>query len=721
MIFKGDLSKYHPADAMTFLSQIGLDGILSVADRECFITLTFKAGMLLDAQSARGDQKLIRCLLHQGRLNDNRVRHLQQIQKETGLSVRQILGKLKLVALDEIQNDLKLGVLEVLRQLFLLDQGSFNFTETPVEDDGAGIRMDTAKATLTILPQADEFRDFIKNIQTADRKVQLNGNRNAIKDPGPSERLVLKYATQQSTVNDLLEKTPLPSHEVLQCIQRFLDQKIIALLSPEKTSAAVADPIVDPLFSAYKQALKTVLRNHDVVLRLGALLSFCKLYYDDMLVLTARQGRLVHCKTIRMNQGKGLSQKSMNGSFGHIDDDPFFSTVCRSGIAFFGKTFPSRLLDEFIEQHPNGDCALIPILLGPAISIFLYSGASRSFSGLSPHHYLELLSWIVAPARTTALHPPTAPAHTPRGDSVSRTRNIKDNVDVSSSVPPDEDSKTRIADMVARINELPPLPTVVSKSLEMLSDPETPLEEIETVISQDQALVATLIKVGNSALYGGMQKVTSLHQVLARLGIKITRNLILSASTRSYFHKNRKGMRMWGQFLWRHAVESALAARRIAETINYPDPEEAFIGGLVHDIGKLTMLMLFPESYREILKVRKVNQVNHKTAEIQVVGYDHEQVGRLLMNCWNMPDSARACAEFHHRCHESGAYGLLTAIVAYADYLSRQYGANPESLLAEDHTYAHEIIATLNLSESMQADLVDTLIHDFQEAESMME
>ena len=287
--------------------------------------------------------------------------------------------------------------------------------------------MDTAKATLTILPQADEFRDFIKNIQTADRKVQLNGNRNAIKDPAPSERLVLKYAAQQPTVNDLLEKTPLPSHEVLQCIQRFLDQKIIALLSPEKTSAAVADPIVDPLFSAYKQALKTVLRNHDVVPRLGALLSFCKLYYDDMLVLTARQGRLVHCKTIRMNQGKGLSQKSMNGSFGHIDDDPFFSTVCRSGIAFFGKTFPSRLLDEFIEQHPNGDCALIPILLGPAISIFLYSGASRSFSGLSPHHYLELLSWIVAPARTTALHPTTAQALAPRGDSVSRIRNIKDN------------------------------------------------------------------------------------------------------------------------------------------------------------------------------------------------------------------------------------------------------------------------------------------------------
>lgn len=721
MIFKGDLSKYHPADAMTFLSQVGLDGVLSVADRDYFITLAFKAGMLLDAQSTRGDRKLIRCLLHQGRLNDTRVRQIQQIQKETGLSVRQILAKLKLVPLGEIQNELKMSVLEVLRQLFLLDQGSFNFIETPVEDDGADIRMDIGKATLTILPQADECRDFIKTIQTADRKVRLNGPSDRLNEVTPSQRLVLKHAVKQPTVTELIEKTPLPSHEVLQYVQRLLDQKIITLLPAEKTLTAVVDPVVDPMFSAYKQALKTVLSSHDVLPRLGALLSFCKNYYDEMLVLTARQGQLIHCKTIRMNQGKGLSQKSVNGGFGCIDDDPFFSTVCRSGVAFFGKTFPSRLMEDFIGQHPNGECALIPILLGPAISIFLYTRTSRSFRGLSPHHYLELLSWIVVPTQNTTSHPPAALSSATGVDSVSQAIKAEEAVGASDGGSSAENSNMQVADMVARINELPPLPTLVSKSLEMLSDPETPLEEIEAVISQDQALVAKLIKVGNSALYGGRQKVASLHQVLARLGIKITRNLILSASTRSYFLKNRKGMRMWGQFLWRHAVESALAARRIAETISYPDPEEAFIGGLVHDIGKLTMLMLFPESYQEILKVRKVNQVNHKRAEIQVVGYDHEQVGRLLMHCWNMPDSAKACAEFHHRCHAAGAYGVLTAIVAYADYLSRQYGANPESMLEEDHIYAHQVVATLNLSESRQANLVDTVIHDFQDAESMME
>lgn len=275
--------------------------------------------------------------------------------------------------------------------------------------------------------------------------------------------------------------------------------------------------------------------------------------------------------------------------------------------------------------------------------------------------------------------------------------------------------------MVGRIKELPPLPTLVSKALDLLADPETPSEEIEAVIGQDQALVAKLIKVGNSALYGGLQKVTTLRQVLTRLGLKTTRNLVLTASTRSYFLNNRKGMRVWGQFLWQHSVESGLAARRIAETIHHPDPEEAFIGGLVHDIGKLIILMLFPEPYKEILKLKKVNRMTSKAAEMQAIGSDHEQIGRLLMDQWNMPDNAKSCAEYHHRYQESKTHSILAAIVAYADYLSRQYGTNPESLLAEDHAYARNVASTLKLTDDTRTALAGAIIEDFQNAEMMME
>ena len=275
--------------------------------------------------------------------------------------------------------------------------------------------------------------------------------------------------------------------------------------------------------------------------------------------------------------------------------------------------------------------------------------------------------------------------------------------------------------MVSRIKDLPPLPTWVSQVLQMLSQPDTPLEEIEALVGKDQALVTKLIQVGNSALYSGMNKVTTLRQVLTRLGLKTIRNLILAASTRSYFMNNRKGMRVWGQFLWQHAVESGLAARRIAEAVGYPDPEEAFIGGLIHDIGKLVLLMLFTDAHKDILKLRKIHHMGSKSAEIQIVGCDHEQIGKLLLERWNMPPSAKACAFYHHRFQDAGDHRDLVAIVAYADLISRQYGTNPDVLLEEDQDYADRLSTALNLEASSRDALLGTIIDDFQNAELMSE
>lgn len=715
MIFKGDLSKYHPADAMTFLSQVGSDGVLSIAHEDGIIALTFKAGRLLDAQSARGDQKLLRCLGHEGCINDSQIRQIQQIQRETGLSVRQILGKLDFFPLADIQAFFSMSMLEVLLHLFLLDQGRFNFTEAPVEDDGAGIHMDPGKAALKVLPASDEHRDFLRTIQTADRVIQVNGGVPPSQDASVFEELVLQHTAKHQTVQELLDKAPLPSQEILQLIQRLMDQGVISLLPPRNASSSAQKPVLDPTFSAYRQALKALLSHPDVLPRLGAIVSFCKSFYDHMLILTARQGVFVHCKAIRVSSDKGLVQKSIKGDLGRIDDDPVFSTVYRSGTAFFGKSFPCRLLERFMDRPPNNDCALIPILIGPTISIFFYTVTSNSFSGVSCHHYLELLSWVVDPSQYPAAPvPPLKVRET--GPNAPRTERKP----LGPQGLHADDTQKRIAKMVGRIRDLPPLPNIVSSAMRMLSDPETPVEKIEALIGQDQALVANLIKVGNSALYGGLQKATSLRQVLTRLGLKTTRNLILTASARGYFLNHQKGMRVWGQNLWQHSVESALAARRIAEAVNFAFPEEAFIGGLVHDIGKLIILMLFPDPFKEILKLKKVDQMDSRTAENRIIGLDHEQIGRLLMDRWNMPDSAKACSEYHHRYQASGGYAELAAIVAYADYLSRLYGTKPEGLLDEDHAYAQHAATSLKLSEPAKALLAETAIDDFQNAELMM-
>lgn len=715
MIFKGDLSKYHPADAMTFLSQVGSDGVLSIAGQHGIIALTFKAGRLLDVQSASGDQKLLRFLRHDGRINDSQVRQIQQIQRETGLSVRQILGKLDFFSLKDIQALLSMSMFEVLLHLFLLDQGGFNFTEAPVEDDGAGIQMDIGKIVLKVLTASDEYRDYLKTIQTADRTIQVRSGVDLSEKTELSQGLVLRLAAKYQTVQELLEKAPLPSHEVLQYIQSLMDQGALSMGPPRKSSASQDYPVADPTFSAYKQALKALLSNPDVLNKLGAIVSFCKSYYENMLILTAKQGVFVQCKILSVGADHGLFQKTAKGNLGRIEDDPVFSTVYRSGAAFFGKSFPSRLLDRFVEPLPNNECALIPIMTSPTISIFFYASTSKRYSGISCHHYLELLSWVIDPS-----HNHTVSVLPDKGSDASPDAPQREPKHSWAQGSQADDTQKGIVKMVGRIKDLPPLPNIVTSAMQLLSDPETPTEEIEAVIGQDQALVTKLIKVGNSALYGGLQKVTSLRQVLTRLGLKTTRNLILSASAHSYFINNQKGMRTWVQNLWQHSVETGLAARRIAEITNYTDPEEAFIGGLVHDIGKLIILMLFPKPFKEILKIKKVDQLDSKTAEYRIIGLDHEQIGRILMDRWNMPDSAKTCAEYHHRYQESQGYPELSAIVAYADYLSRQYGTKPEALLDEDHIYAQNAATTLKLSESSKATIAEAVIDDFQHAELMM-
>jgi hypothetical protein len=90
------------------------------------------------------------------------------------------------------------------------------------------------------------------------------------------------------------------------------------------------------------------------------------------------------------------------------------------------------------------------------------------------------------------------------------------------------------------------------------------------------------------------------------------------------------------------------------------------------------------------------------------------------MERWNLPDCAQACAEFHHRYDQADVHVDVTAIVAYADYLSRQYGAKPETLRDEDHAYARDVAASLKLTDPAMTSLAEAVIDDFQNAEIMM-
>ena len=183
MIFNGDLSKYHPADAIMFLSQLNLNGVLSIALNQRLITLSFDNGFIVDAHSAKGDAKILQGLLFNRKVTADQAKRIREIQTETDLPIRSILLQMDLFPLESVRNILLTGMHEVLLEMFLLNEGAFHFTDTPVEADGSGTRLDARMLAISIAAQSDEYRDFLAGIGSLDREISRVGGNEPVERP----------------------------------------------------------------------------------------------------------------------------------------------------------------------------------------------------------------------------------------------------------------------------------------------------------------------------------------------------------------------------------------------------------------------------------------------------------------------------------------------------------------------------------------------------------
>ena len=294
MIFKGEISKYHPADAMMFLSQLSLNGELAISCDDRLLTLGIKDGKLIYAHSGRGDEKLIRCLRFKKIINDSQAGRLRQIKQETSMPVRQILGELKLVPLETIKEVLEAGIQEVLLELFLLSTGTFLFTDISADMDAAGISLDSGALSIRVLTQADEFREFEKSILSLDRRVQSVVPETRGGAYGMEERVVRQLATRSLSLRQIIEKAPFNSYRVMQIVAGYLEQGAFKLSDAAGCrSKFLPEPAFDPLFSSYKQALKMLVRSDQVLKKLEAVISFCKHHYSSILLIKTAVSSIV--------------------------------------------------------------------------------------------------------------------------------------------------------------------------------------------------------------------------------------------------------------------------------------------------------------------------------------------------------------------------------------------------------------------------------------------
>lgn len=191
------------------------------------------------------------------------------------------------------------------------------------------------------------------------------------------------------------------------------------------------------------------------------------------------------------------------------------------------------------------------------------------------------------------------------------------------------------------LRDLPTLPAVVTRLLSLTSRDETTTSEIEEIISSDQAITTKLLRVVNSSYFGLPRQVSSVNQAVVILGFQQVRNLVLSVSALSIFAARTPRAREIQRECWMHAFGAASGAQTIGRMmrLDQHDQETAFLGGLLHDIGKLFLFSTFTTNYQAVLADAEQRDLNVYEVERRVFGYDHAEIGQRLAQAWSFPET----------------------------------------------------------------------------------
>ncbi|MCL2790426.1 MAG: GGDEF domain-containing protein [Desulfobulbus sp.] len=201
--------------------------------------------------------------------------------------------------------------------------------------------------------------------------------------------------------------------------------------------------------------------------------------------------------------------------------------------------------------------------------------------------------------------------------------------------------------------DLPTLPIIATKLLELTAHAEVALTDIANLISQDSALSTKILRVANSAFYSFPQQISSINQAVAILGLNAVRSLVLSFSLFSIKEPQKHSQFDFEQF-WERSLVEAVAARLIFEQVTNTDSEEVFICGLLQNIGQMVLAITLPSQYDQVLK-RVADSVSRTAAstgsvemEREILGISHAEVGYAVAKEWKLPETLLLAIKYHH-------------------------------------------------------------------------
>lgn len=220
-------------------------------------------------------------------------------------------------------------------------------------------------------------------------------------------------------------------------------------------------------------------------------------------------------------------------------------------------------------------------------------------------------------------------------------------------------------EMVESFTDLPTIPQVATKVIDLLDKPGVELDEVADMILSDQVLAARVIKMVNSPLYKPAHEIKSVKRALIYLGFRHIRELAFTCSFVDVF-QGRDGIIDVKSF-WEHSFGVGVVSKIIAQRVRYPDTEKAYLVGIVHDIGEVFLSFYRQEKFQALLDSCQGSPFRLVQKEVEFLGTSHNEVGHCIAKKWNFPPDYCEVISLHHAPEDATIDPTLCAIVNLAD------------------------------------------------------
>jgi putative nucleotidyltransferase with HDIG domain len=231
-----------------------------------------------------------------------------------------------------------------------------------------------------------------------------------------------------------------------------------------------------------------------------------------------------------------------------------------------------------------------------------------------------------------------------------------------------------ISRKIADLDNIPTVPALLVPLLRRLGEPaeNVNVAEIVTLISYDKSLTAQCLHMANSPLLGMRNRVETVQAAVMALGMTKVREVATTCCLLRALPARPGSLKPTD--LWKHSLACALVSREFARRAGFPDPEQAYLAGLLHDLGLIVELTTFPKEFEAVTRVAIEKRCPIHEAELPLLGVDHCVIGQMLAERWHLPSELKEVIRHHHDVEHASIAPVLVSIVNLTDILCRMRG-----------------------------------------------